>query len=88
MSWELITNSSGDIVWFASSTSGTIDPFGEVLVQVITQSTGLNSRVTADQAQTGRFTLFWPSIFITSHSSTAQQMIGCTTSCSAPSWVV
>ena len=45
MSWEL-TNTSGDIVWFASSTSGTIDPFGEVLVQIVTQSTGLGARAT------------------------------------------
>ena len=45
MSWELRNGSDpGEISWFASPTSGKIDPFGEQLIEVVTQTLGLNAR--------------------------------------------
>ena len=46
MSWVL-TNSSGgssEIAWFASPTSGTVEAFGETVIEVVAPSRGLNAR--------------------------------------------
>ena len=45
MHWQLdSSNDLGEIVWLASPTSGILDPFGEVLIEVVTSSAGLNAR--------------------------------------------
>ena len=48
MTWSL-TNSSddpGEIEWFASPTYGTLPPFGELLIEVVARTAGLNARAT------------------------------------------
>ena len=52
MTWTL-RNSSNDpreMAWFVSPTSGTIEPFGETVVEVVAQTTGLNARETKYEA--------------------------------------
>ena len=46
MTWMLKNSSSdpGEMGWVVSPTSGTIEAFGETVVEVIAQTTGLNSR--------------------------------------------
>ena len=48
MTWSL-TNSSddpGEIEWFASPNYGTLPPFGELLIEVVARTAGLNARAT------------------------------------------
>ena len=54
MTWTLRNSSDdpGEITWAASPTFGTIEPFGEMVVEVVVQSTGLNSR---EASYTARF---------------------------------
>lgn len=56
MAWTLTTSSEelGEIAWFPSLTSGTIDEFGEQLIEVVTSTTGLSARKTP---YTARFDL-------------------------------
>ena len=46
MSWTLKNNSNdpGEMVWAVSPTYGTIEPFGEIVVEVVAQTTGLSAR--------------------------------------------
>ena len=54
MTWTLRNSSDdpGEITWAASPTFGTIEPFGEMVVEVVVQSTGLSSR---EASYTARF---------------------------------
>ena len=49
MTWTLrnSSNDPGEMAWVVSSASGTIEPFGEVVVEVVAQTTGLNARETS-----------------------------------------
>ena len=46
MSWELRYSSDdpSEVEWFASPTSGTIEPYGERLIKVLARTAGLNAR--------------------------------------------
>jgi hypothetical protein len=46
MSWELRYSSDdpSEVEWFASPTSGTIEPYGERLIKVLARRAGLNAR--------------------------------------------
>ena len=46
MTWTLknSSNDPGEMAWFVSPNSGTIDPFGEIVVEVVAQTTGLSAR--------------------------------------------
>jgi len=46
MTWTLknASNDPGEMAWLASPTSGTIEPFGETVVEIVTHTTGLNAR--------------------------------------------
>ena len=46
MMWSLrnSSNDPGEIAWFVSPTYGTIEAFGEVVVEVVAQTTGLSAR--------------------------------------------
>ena len=48
MTWALknSSNDPGELTWRMSPISGTIEPFGETVVEVVAQTTGLNARVT------------------------------------------
>ena len=48
MTWALRNSSDdpGEMAWVTSPTSGTIEPFGEVVVEVVAQTTGRNARAT------------------------------------------
>jgi hypothetical protein len=48
MTWTLknSSNDPGEMTWFVSPTSGTIEAFGEIVVEVVAQTIGLNARVT------------------------------------------
>ena len=46
MTWTLknSSNDPGEMAWVVSPTYGTIEPFGEVVVEVVAQTTGLSAR--------------------------------------------
>ena len=46
MTWTLknSSNDPGEMAWVVSPTSGTIEAFGEIVVEVVAQTTGLNAR--------------------------------------------
>ena len=48
MTWSLrkSSNDPGEITWVMSPTFGTLEPFGEMVIEVVAQSTGLNARET------------------------------------------
>ena len=43
MNWVLV-NGSSEIAWLASPTSGTIEAFGETVIEVVAPTRGLNAR--------------------------------------------
>ena len=47
MTWTLknSSNDPGEIAWLVSPTSGTLEPFGETVVEVVAQTSGLNARL-------------------------------------------
>ena len=52
MTWILknSSNDPGEMAWVVSPTSGIIEPFGETVVEVVAQTTGLNARERAYKA--------------------------------------
>ena len=52
MTWALknSSNDPGELTWRMSPISGTIEPFGETVVEVVAQTTGLNARERAYKA--------------------------------------
>jgi len=46
MTWALknSSNDPGELIWVVSPTSGTIEAFGETVLEVVAQTTGLNAR--------------------------------------------
>ena len=56
MAWTLknSSNDPGEMAWAVWPTYGTIEPFGEVVVEVVAQTTGLNAR---EMPYRGRFVI-------------------------------
>ena len=48
MTWTLMNSSNdpGEMAWVVTPTSGTIEAFGETVLEVVAQTTGLNARST------------------------------------------